>query len=66
MRERARTQDEEGQRERERERERIPSRLYTVSGEPDVELEPTNCEIVTWAEIESWMLNRWSQPGAPA
>ena len=35
------------ERERERERERIPSRLHTVSTEPDVGLEPTNCEIMT-------------------
>ena len=34
-------------RERERERERIPSRLLTVSTEPDVGLELTNCEIMT-------------------
>ena len=33
--------------ERERERERIPSRLSTVSTEPDVGLEPTNHEIMT-------------------
>ena len=33
--------------ERERERERIPSKLHTVSSEPDVELELTNCEIMT-------------------
>ena len=39
-----------GQRERERERQRIPSRLCTVSVEPDVGLELTNCEIVTGAE----------------
>ena len=31
----------------ERGRKRIPSRLYTVSAEPDVELEPTNHEIMT-------------------
>ena len=37
---------------RERERgERIPSRLCTVSPEPDAGLEPTNCEIMTWAEV---------------
>ena len=34
-------------RERERERERVPSRVYTVSAEPDAGLEPTNGEIVT-------------------
>ena len=27
------------------------SRLWAVSTEPDVGLEPTNCEIVTWAEV---------------
>ena len=38
-------QGEEGQREREG--ERIPSRLHTVTAEPDVGLETTNCEIIT-------------------
>ena len=32
-----------------RERERIPSRFCTFSAEPDVGIEPTNCEIVTGA-----------------
>ena len=32
---------------RERGRERIPSRLHTVSVEPNMGLEPTNCEIMT-------------------
>ena len=27
------------------------SKLWAVSTEPDVGLEPTNCEIMTWAEI---------------
>ena len=27
-------------------RERIPSRLHAVSAEPDMGLDPTNCEIV--------------------
>ena len=31
----------------EREGERIPSRLLTVSAEPDAGLEPSNCEIMT-------------------
>ena len=37
----------EGQRgrEREREKERIPSRLHTVSAEPNMGLNPTNHEI---------------------
>ena len=30
-----------------REQERIPSRLHTISAEPDVGLEPTNCKIMT-------------------
>ena len=37
----------ERQRERERGRERIPSRLCTVILEPDVRLDPMNCEIMT-------------------
>ena len=37
----------ERQRERERERERIPSRLCTVSTEPDAGLDLTVCEIMT-------------------
>ena len=32
---------------RERRRERIPSRLHAVSTEPNVGLDPTNCEIMT-------------------
>ena len=32
--------------ERERERERIPSRLHTVSTEPNAGLELTNCRIM--------------------
>ena len=51
--------------EREREREIIPSRLCTVSTEPDMELELTNGETMTWAETRSWMLNWLSHPGAP-
>ena len=43
-REGARVLHEGGQRERKR--ERIPSRLHTVSGEPDVGLELTNCDIM--------------------
>ena len=36
---------------REREKERIPSRLCTISAEPDVGLEHMNCEIMTQAEV---------------
>ena len=43
--------------ERERGRERIPSRLGTVSTEPDSGLELTNREMLTRAEIKSRMLN---------
>ena len=35
-----------------RETENSPSRLCPVSAEPDVGLDPTNHEIMTWAEIE--------------
>ena len=27
------------------------SRVWAVSTEPDAGLEPTNCEIMTWAEV---------------
>ena len=55
----------EQRRGRDKGRERIPGRLCVVSTEPDVRLEPTNCEIVTWAETKSWMLNQLSHPGTP-
>ena len=50
--------------EQQREGERIPSRLPTVSTEPDVGLKLTNHEIMTWAETKSWTLTRLSHPGA--
>ena len=50
---------------RKRGRERIPSRLRSVSTEPDVGLELTNLEIMTRAETKSQTLNRLSHPGAP-
>ena len=50
---------------RERGRERIPSRLCTVSSEPDVGLKLINYEIMIWAEIKSQMLNQLSHPGTP-
>ena len=40
------------------------SRLRAVGTEPDVGLEPTNCEIVTRAE-RSQALNHWSPPQHP-
>ena len=55
----------QGKGKRERKEERIPSRLHAVSTEPDVGLELTNHEIMTWAEIKSLTLNQLSHPGAP-
>ena len=51
--------------EAEREGDRIPSRLCTSGTEPDVGLEPTNCEIVTSAKIKSRTPNRLNHPRAP-
>ena len=45
-----------GGRGRERAGERILSRFRAVSTEPDRGLNLTNCEIITWAKIESWPL----------
>ena len=39
--------EKERERQRETGRERIPSRFHTVSTEPEVGLELTNCEIMT-------------------
>ena len=39
--------EHEGAGGKERGRDRIPSRLCAVSSEPDMGLEPTNCEIMT-------------------
>ena len=49
MRERGREREREKEQRkgREREEERILSRLCTVSAEPNMGLEPTNCEIMT-------------------
>ena len=49
----------------ERENEGIPIRLWAVSTESDVGLEPTSHEFMTRAENQSQMLNQWSHPGAP-
>ena len=43
--------------ERKGERDSIPSRLRAVSAEPDMGLELTNQEIMTWSEIKSRTLN---------
>ena len=50
---------------RERGRERIPSWLCTVSTEPNMGLQLTNHEIMTWAQIKSQMLNWLNHPGTP-
>ena len=57
--------ERDGNRDIERRKERIPSRPYTVSTEPDAGFEPTNCEIMAWAETKSRMLNLLSYPGIP-
>ena len=51
VRERAR----EGQREGCK--ERIPSRFCAVSTEPNTELDPTHCKIMTWAKVKSGTFN---------
>ena len=53
---------EKEQRER---RERIPSRLYTVSIEPDMGFDPMNHEIMIWAKIKSQTINWVSHQGSP-
>ena len=50
-RERERERESASRRGAERRRDRIPSRLHTVSTEPNVGLELTNCEIMTWVEV---------------
>ena len=61
---------------RERGRQRIPSRLHTASIEPNMGLEPTNGEILTWAEVgpltdwaiqapQQWVKLKNSFSGAP-
>ena len=49
----------------EKEGQRIPSRFCMVSTKPNAELDPTNCEIMTWAEVKSQTLNWLSHSGAP-
>ena len=50
----------EGQRERERE-----NPMQALCCQWGAWYEPKNYEIITWAEIKSWTLNRLSHPGAP-
>ena len=47
--------ESEGRAEREGKRERIPSRLHTVSTGPNMGLELTIHEIMTWAEEKRWL-----------
>ena len=49
----------EGQREREGDRESQAGSVLSAG------VDPMNREVMTWAEIESRMLNRLSHPGAP-
>ena len=57
---------EQGRRgQRERERERILSRPHAVGLGPDMGLDPTNCETISWAEVKSLMLNQLRHPEAP-
>ena len=49
----------------EREGERESQGGSTVSAKPDVGLNSTNNEIMTWDEIKSQMPNQLSHPGAP-
>ena len=46
-------------------RERIPSGLHAVSREPNIGLKPRNHEIMTRAEIKSYLLNQLNHLGAP-
>ena len=67
MRERERERERERRwgRGRERGKGRIPSRLCSQSAEPDAGLKLTNCEILTWAKVQSGTFNQLSHPGAP-
>ena len=47
LRERGSIHVHEAQRGRERRRERIPSRLWSINGEPDTGLDPMTVEIIT-------------------
>ena len=52
------------EKEGERGGERIPSRLC-ATGAPNMGLNLTDCEGMTWAQIESWTLSQLSHPGIP-
>ena len=51
VREREREREQAGEGQRERGRQRIYSRLQAIVAESDVGLRPTNCEILTGAEV---------------
>ena len=66
MREREERESEQAwERQRYQERERTPGRLHTVSTEPDVGFQLTNCEITTRAETTSQTLKHVSHLGTP-
>ena len=50
--------------QRDRERETENPQVGSALAEPDAGLDLTNCEIMTWAETKSQMLNQLSHPGA--
>ena len=50
--------EHEQRKSRERGRHRIWSRLWAVGTEPNAGLAPTNCEIMTWAEVRR--LTNWA------
>ena len=57
--------EREQMRDRKRGKRRIPSRLCTISAEPNAGLEFMNCEIMTWAKINSQTFNLPSHPDDP-
>ena len=52
-------------RQRGKDRENPKQVLCTVTKEPDVGLEPMNCEMMTWAKTKSLFLNKLNHPGDP-
>ena len=57
--------EREREQKAQRESERESQAASALSTEPNVGLEPTNCEIMTRAKTKSRMLNCLSHPGAP-
>ena len=58
-----RDREQENMQAGEGQRKKIPSRLHLAR--PNMGLKLTNREIITWAKIKSWTLNRLSHPGMP-